>query len=167
MPSAIPCSLSPLIYRIHSCLFSDWRHTVSSNRVPSVSNEKLVQSRHARCALSHLRYNGHSLPLSSYLTRIRRIENFSCSACEHPFQNTSYLILYCPATTSLLCSLFGDSLSLYDFWSRLWRVTRLLNLHGFPPCPLPIPRRSLGNNNNNNKNKSKRCKEFVSRRDRI
>ena len=29
-PSAIPCSLSPLISRIHSCLFSDWRRTVSS-----------------------------------------------------------------------------------------------------------------------------------------
>ena len=27
---AIPCSLSPLISRIHSCIFSDWRHTVSS-----------------------------------------------------------------------------------------------------------------------------------------
>ena len=27
-PSAIPCSLSPLISRIHSCLFSDWRRTV-------------------------------------------------------------------------------------------------------------------------------------------
>ena len=29
-PSAIPCSLSLLISRIHSSLFSDWRHTVSS-----------------------------------------------------------------------------------------------------------------------------------------
>ena len=29
-PSAIPCSFSPLISRIHSCLFSDWRRTVSS-----------------------------------------------------------------------------------------------------------------------------------------
>ena len=29
-PSAIPCSLSPLISRIHSCLISDWRRTVSS-----------------------------------------------------------------------------------------------------------------------------------------
>ena len=29
-PSAIPCSLSPVISRIHSCLFSDWRRTVSS-----------------------------------------------------------------------------------------------------------------------------------------
>ena len=30
VPPATPCSLSPLISRIHSCLFSDWRHTVSS-----------------------------------------------------------------------------------------------------------------------------------------
>ena len=29
-PSAIPCSLSPFISRIHSFLFSDWRRTVSS-----------------------------------------------------------------------------------------------------------------------------------------
>ena len=29
-PSAIPCSVSPLISHIHFCLFSDWRHTVSS-----------------------------------------------------------------------------------------------------------------------------------------
>ena len=28
-PSAIPCSLFPLISHIHSCLFSDWRRTVS------------------------------------------------------------------------------------------------------------------------------------------
>ena len=26
-PSAIPCSLSPLIFRIYSCLFSNWRRT--------------------------------------------------------------------------------------------------------------------------------------------
>ena len=42
-PSAIPCSLSPLISRIHSCLFSDWRRTVSSKyfdtQVPSISTE--------------------------------------------------------------------------------------------------------------------------------
>ena len=28
LPSAIPCNLSPLISRIHSYLFSDWRRTV-------------------------------------------------------------------------------------------------------------------------------------------
>ena len=30
MPSVIPCSLSSIISRIHSCLFSHWRRTVSS-----------------------------------------------------------------------------------------------------------------------------------------
>ena len=52
-PSTIPCSLSPLISRIHSRLFSDWRCTVSSKyfntQVPSISTEKLVIPRHACC----------------------------------------------------------------------------------------------------------------------
>ena len=62
-PSAIPCSLSPLIFRIHSRLISDWRRTVSSKyfdtQVPSISTEELVLPRHARCVLSRLRCNGH------------------------------------------------------------------------------------------------------------
>ena len=140
-PSAIPCSLSPLISRIHSCLFSDWRRTVSSKyfdtQVPSISTEELVLPRHARCVLSRLRCNGHSLLLGSYLSRIGRIENSSCSTCGHSSQDISHLILHCPATNSLRRSLFGDSLSLYDLWSRPWGVARLLGLHGLPPCPHP------------------------------
>ena len=66
-PSAIPCSLSPLV----SCIFSDWRHTVSSKffntQVPSISTEELVLPRHVRCVLSRLCCNGHSPLLSSYL----------------------------------------------------------------------------------------------------
>ena len=93
--------------------------------------------RHARCVLSRLRCNGHSLFLGSYLSRIGRIENSSCSACGHSSQDTSHLILRCPATDSLRCSLFGDYLSLYDLWSRPWGVARLLGLHGFPPSPHP------------------------------
>ena len=62
-PSAIPCSLSPLI--------SDWRRTVSSKyfdtQVPSISTEELVLPRHARCVLSRLHCNGHSLLLGSSL----------------------------------------------------------------------------------------------------
>ena len=73
----------------------------------------------------------------SYLSRIGRIENPSCSACGHSSQDTSHLVLHCPATDSLRRSLFGDSLSLYDLWSRPWRVARLLGLHGHPPCPHP------------------------------
>ena len=140
-PSTIPCSLSPLISRIHSRLFADSRRTVSSKyfdtQVPSISTEKLVLPRHARCVLSRLRCNGHSLLLGSYLSRIGRIENPSCSACGHSSQDISHLILHCPATDSLRRSLFGDSLSLYDPWSRPWGVARLLGLHGLPPCPHP------------------------------
>ena len=66
--------------------------------------------RPACCVLSRLRCNGHSLLLGSYLSRIGRIENPSCSACGHPSQDTSHLILHYPDTDSLRRSLFGDSL---------------------------------------------------------
>ena len=86
-PSVTRCSVSPLISRIHSSLFSDWRCTVSSKffdtQVSSISTEELVLPRHARCVLSRLCCNGHSLLLGSYLSRIGRIENPSCSACGH------------------------------------------------------------------------------------
>ena len=102
MPSVIPCSLSPFISRIHSCIFLDWRHTASSKffdiQVSSISTEKLVLPCHTRCVLSRLWCNGHSLLLTSYLTRIDRIENPSCSACRHSSQDTSHFILHCPAT---------------------------------------------------------------------
>ena len=140
-PSAIPCSLSPFPSRIHFRLISDWRRTVSSKffdtQIPSISIEELVLPRHARCVLSRLHCNGHSLLLGSYLSRIGRIEISSCSACGHSSEDTSHLILHCPATDSLRGLLFGDSLSLYDLWSRPWGVTRLLEIHGLPPCPHP------------------------------
>ena len=93
--------------------------------------------RHARCFLSRLCCNRHSLLLASYLSRIGRIENPFCSACGHSSQNTSHLILHCPTTYFFCRSLFGNSLYLCDLWSRPWRVARLLGLHGFPPCPHP------------------------------
>ena len=144
---AISCSLSPPISRIHSRLFSDWRRTVSSKyfdtQAPSISTEDFVLPRHARCVLSRLRCNRHSLLLGSYLSRIGRIENPSCSACEHSSQDISHLILQCPATDSLRRSLFGNSLSLYDLWSRPWGVARLLGSMVFRHAL--IPRKELGN----------------------
>ena len=135
----IPRTACVTISRIHSCLFSDWRRTVSSKyfdtQVPSISTEELVLPRHACCVLSRLRCNGHSLLLGSYLSRIGRIENPFYGACEYSSQDTSHLILHCPAT--LRRSLFGDSLFLYDLLSRPWRGARLLGLHGLPPCPHP------------------------------
>ena len=107
-PSTTPCSLSPLISLIHSRIISDWRRTASSKfldtQVPSISIEELVLPRHAHCVLSRLRCNGHSLLLSSCLSKIGRIENSSCSACGHSSQDTSHLIVHCPATDSLCCS---------------------------------------------------------------
>ena len=86
VPFTIRCSLS-LISCTHSCLFIDRRRTVSSKffgtQVPSVFTEELVLPHHARCVLSRLRCNGHDLLFSSYLSRIGRIENPSCSACGH------------------------------------------------------------------------------------
>ena len=79
-PSAIRYSLSPLTSRIHSCLFSDWRPTLSpkffDTQVPSISTEELVLPCHARCVLSRLRCNGHSLLLGSYLSRIWQNREF-------------------------------------------------------------------------------------------
>ena len=94
--SEISCSLSPLISRIHSSLFLDWRRTVSSKffdtLIPLISTEELVLPRHPHRVLSRLHCNGHSLLLSSCLSRIGRIENPSCSACGHSSQEISYLI---------------------------------------------------------------------------
>ena len=80
--SAIPYNLSPLISRIHFRFSADRKRTVSSKvldtQLPSVSTEEFVLPRHACCVLSRLCYR---LLLSSYLSRIDRIENPSCSSC--------------------------------------------------------------------------------------
>ena len=139
MPSVIPCGLSSFISCIHPHLFSDWKCTVSSKffdpQVPSISTEELVLLCHARRVFSRLRCNGHNLLSSSYQFIIGRIGNPSCCACGHSSQDTSHFIIHCPATDSLRCSLFGDSLSLYDLWSRPLRVVQLLGLDGLPPYP--------------------------------
>ena len=152
-PFAIPCCLSPLTSRIHSGLISDWRRTVSSKffdtQVPSISTEELVLPHHARCVLSCLRCNGHSLLLGSYLTRIGRIENPSCSACGHPSQDTSHLILHCPATDSLRRSLFGDSVSVRPLVQTLGSCPA----SGAPwssAMPPSLGRGRVINNSNNN-----------------
>ena len=131
-PSAIPLWSLPSISRIHFSLFSNWRGAVSSKffdtQVPSVSTEELVLPRYARCVLSRLRCNGHSLLLGSYLTRIGRIENPSCSACGH--SSHSALSSY-----GLLChSVFVDS---------------LVSLRPLGSCPAsgapcPVPRKGSG-----------------------
>ena len=105
-------------------------------QVSSISTEELVLPRHARCVLSRLRCNGHSLLLGSCLFRIGRIENPSCSACGHSSQDISHLI--CTVQLRTLCATHSlATLSLYDLWSKPGGVSRHLGLHGIPPCPHP------------------------------
>ena len=73
MPSAIPCSLSLLLSLVPTLAFS----RTEGVQVPSISTEELLLPRHARCVISRLRCNGHSLLLSFYLSRIGRIENLA------------------------------------------------------------------------------------------
>ena len=151
--SAIPYSLSSLISRIHSGVFSDWRRTVSlkyfDTQVPSISTEELVLPRHARCVLSRLGCNEHSLLLGSYLSRIGRIENPSCSACGHSSQDIYHLILHCPATDSLQRSLFGGSLSLRPLVHTL-ESCPASGAPCFYAMPPSLGRDQVTNNNNNN-----------------
>ena len=71
-PSTAPRSLSPLTFRIHFYLLSDWRRTVSSKffdtQIPSVFTEELVLPCHSRCAFFGLRCNGYSFLLNSHLS---------------------------------------------------------------------------------------------------
>ena len=109
-------------------------------------SEEHVLPRQARGIVSRLRRNGHSFLLNSSISRIGGVEDPSCSTCGHPTQDTSYLILHCPAMDTLHRSIVGDCLFLYDLWSSLRRVAQLLELHGFRPCP--IIRKGPGNNYN-------------------
>ena len=59
-----------------------------------------------------LRCNEHSLLLSSYLSRIGRIENASCSACGHSSQDISF----CTVQEWTLCATHFLA-TLYDLWS--------------------------------------------------
>ena len=108
------CYLRPLqplvvsllfISRIHSCVFSDWRHTVSlkffDTQIPSISLEELVLPIHACCVLSRLRCNGHRLLLGSYLSRIGRIENPFAAPVET--RARILLISFCTVQLWTLC----------------------------------------------------------------
>ena len=104
------------------------------------------------------RCNGGSFLLSSYLSRIGRIENLSCSACRYSSQDTSYFILHCPAT-HCLSSYFILHCPLISFCT-VFAPLALWRLSGPGPRELPdfwgsvvfrhapISWKGSGNNNN-------------------
>jgi len=61
-----------------------------SGTIPSVSSKELALPHLVRCELSRLRCHGHSLLLSSYLCKIKRKANSTCSICEHPLQDLTH-----------------------------------------------------------------------------
>ena len=149
--SAIPCSLSPLISRIYFCLFSDWRRTVSSKffdtQAPSMSTEELVLPRHARCVLSRLCCNRHSLLL--VLISLALAKSRILPATPADTRPWTPLISFCTvkprtiwvahssATLYLSTISRPDPGELPNFWgSMVFRHT-------------PIPRKGSGKNNNN------------------
>jgi len=69
-------------------------------------------------------------------------ENSSCSACRHPLQDLTHLLLVYLASEPLLRAIFGTTFSILDLWSRPW---------GWPDCWVyveflhaPIPRKGSG-----------------------
>ena len=149
-PSAIPCSLSLLLSLVSTVVLSRTGGVLShrsslTRRLPRFPPRNLCSLVMLAVFFYRLRCNGHSLLLSSYSSRIGRIENPSCIACEQSSQDTSHLILHCPATDSMCRSLFGDFLSLYDLWFKPCGVARFLWLDSIPP--FPHPSEGVGNKN--------------------
>ena len=140
-PSAAPQSYSSVSAFLRFSLRTSWRSAVRcrffDSPIPSVSAEERPLPRRARCVLSRLRCNGHSLLLASYLYRIGRSPSSACPACGSPTQDLPHLLLSCPAASSRRAAIFGPTSSVFDLWNRPWGVARLLGFRGLGPCPHP------------------------------
>ena len=119
--------VSSLTFRSHPSLFSDWKLSHLNSLIPaflSIQGGTCAPSLQLLCSLSSLlQRSKSSVKLSSP----------SCSACGHPYQYTSDLILHSLATEYLCRSLLSDSFFLYDLLSRAGTTARLLRLHGLSP----------------------------------
>jgi len=112
---------------------NDWTHLLLFVETNSFSQLTLLPDFFDFLGGSH----GHSLLLSSYLCRIKRKENSSCSACGHPLQDLTHLLLAVPHP-----SLSGaPSMALLPF------LTSGSDLGAWPDCCVsveflhaPIPR---------------------------
>ena len=131
--------VSLFFYLINSFLLSAWKQTILSilfdTQISWAFNEELVLPRHACCTISRLRCSRQSLLLNSCLFRSGRIENSWRCAWVCPTQDTSHLILSCPAADffaqlSFLATPFLDTVSGSDF-----KILRILKLRALPPSP--------------------------------
>jgi len=59
------------------------------------------------------------------ICRIKRKNISSCSACGHPLQDLTHLLLDCPAPEALRRAIFGTTSSIFYLWFRPWGVGSL------------------------------------------
>ena len=97
----------------------------------SAEVEGAITERHKAFAAAHRSDEDHQ----AYISASRRASSVIAKA---KLRHDRQLVLLFPATDSLRRSLFGDSLSLYDLSSKPFGFSRLLGLHGLPPCPHPL-----------------------------
>ena len=105
-------------------------------RFPQFDPQELVLPRHARCVLSRLRCNGHSLLLGSYLSRIVT-ESIIRPAAPVDTRPRTPLISFCTVqrrTLNAAHSLVTLCLSTTSGPGP----GELLELHGLSPCPHPL-----------------------------
>jgi len=119
-PCSLPTGSTPTTAKIRNTRCSLWRRNLSHIslfcQISSVFSDELALSRFVRCELSRLRCHDLSLLFSSYLCRIKRKKNSLCSACGHPLQDLTHLLLDCPASEPHRRAIFGTTSSIFDLW---------------------------------------------------
>ena len=134
----VPCGLSPLVFRIHSSLLSDRRHTVSPT-VHSSTHSLPQYPRRSSCfvvtfvvsSLLILLQRAQHL-LNSYRSRMKIINPMQRLQSSNSENSSSHSAQsgYRPLRQSLV----GNS-SLNDLCSRVWGVAKLLGLRVLlSPC---------------------------------
>jgi len=97
--------------------------------------EKTCNGHQLRYLLPTARH-GHIHHLSSYLCKIKRKENSSCSACGHSLQDLTYLLLDCPASEPVCAPSLALLLPLLFSGPGYWVSVDFIHA--------PIPRKGSG-----------------------
>ena len=141
MPSAIPCSLSLFLSLAFSLLFSQagskmFHLNASTLKFPQFPPRNL-------CSLITLTVC--SLVFAATESRIL----LAVPADTHP---RTPFISFCTVWLWTLCTTRSSmALSLYKLWSKPWKFTKFLGLHGLPPSPQPLERVSYQQQSKNNR----------------